>query len=147
MQCAFCASIGNLSPFGEIVFEDDRCAVLLHPDSAVAGHAMLIWKRHVENVADLDPMELAHFSALHKRVEEVLLRETGRERAILLKLGLQTPHLHLHIYPVAATATRAAVMAAIDARQQELRPEGFAERIRRALTAGGGGAEHAVAFE
>jgi diadenosine tetraphosphate (Ap4A) HIT family hydrolase len=96
---------------------------------------MIIWKRHVENVADLEPDELRHFSRVHCESERVLLRETGRDRAMLLKLGIQVPHLHVHIYPVSAHATRAEVMAAIDGTVREDRPEGFTERCRRSLTA------------
>ena len=135
MHCAFCESIGDLSRFGTIIHEDDHCAVALHPDSSVAGHAMIIWKRHVENVADLDPDELWHFSRVHCESERVLLRETGRDRAMLLKLGIQVPHLHLHIYPVSEAATRADVMAAIDGSVREERPAGFVEKCRESLTA------------
>lgn len=135
MHCAFCESGGDFSSFGTLIHEDDHCAVALHPDSSVAGHAMIIWKRHVENVADLEPEELRHFSRVHAAAERVLLRETGQDRSILLKLGIQVPHLHLHIYPVSAAATRADVMAAIDGTVTEDRPPGFAERCQRSLTA------------
>lgn len=135
MHCGFCEAIDDLSRFGTLIHEDDHCAVALHPDSSVAGHAMIIWKRHVENVAGLGPEELEHFSRVHCETERALLRETRRERAMLLKLGIQVPHLHLHIYPVAASASRADVMAAIDATVREERPEGFAERCRESLTA------------
>lgn len=135
LQCAFCESMPDLSPFGEVVYDDDRCAVLLHPDSSVAGHAMLVWRRHVENVADLDPAELAHFATIHSRAERVLLAETGRGRAILMKLGIQTPHLHLHIYPVDAAASRDEVFRAIHGQTAEARARDFGDRVRRALTA------------
>lgn len=95
---------------------------------------MLIWKRHVENVADLDDAERLHFVTMHARTERALLKETGRERAILLKLGIQVPHLHLHIYPMSASASRDDVMAAFDGVHQEPRGEDFIERIRRSLT-------------
>lgn len=134
-QCGFCASIGDLSPFGTIIYQDEQCAVLLHPDSSVAGHAMLIWKRHVENIADLDDAERLHFVTTHARAERALLSETGRERAILLKLGIQVPHLHLHIYPMAAGASRDDVMAAFNGVHEEPREGDFVERLRRSLTA------------
>ena len=134
MHCGFCETIGDLSKFGVVIHEDHRCSVLLHPDSAVAGHAMLIWKRHVQNIAELDAEELAFFARAHRAVEQVLLRVTGRERAILLKLGIQTPHLHLHIYPVSAAAGRDEVMAIINGATEEERPEGFAARCARSLT-------------
>ncbi|HEU4521864.1 MAG TPA: HIT family protein [Thermoanaerobaculia bacterium] len=134
MHCGFCEANGELSKFGTVIHDDDHSAVVLHPDSAVAGHAMLIWKRHVENVADLRPDELASFSRIHRAAERALLDETRRERAVLLKLGIQTPHLHLHIYPVSSSAGRDDVMAAINGAVEEPRPGGFAERCRRRLT-------------
>lgn len=134
MHCGFCEANADLSKFGTIIHEDDRCAVVLHPDAAVAGHAMLIWKRHVENVAELDAEELAFFGRMHRAVERALLQVTKRDRAVLLKLGIQTPHLHLHIYPVAATATRDEVMAMINGATEEKRPEGFAASCARSLT-------------
>ena len=133
-QCGFCASMNDLSPFGAIIYQDERCAVLLHPDSSVAGHAMLIWKRHVENVGDLDDDERPHFVTIQARAERALLTETGRERAILLKLGIQTPHLHIHIYPMSAGASRDDVMAAFTGVHEERREGDFIERLRRSLT-------------
>ena len=133
VQCAFCDA-DDLSAFGTVIHEDHHCAVLLHPDNAVAGHAMVVWKRHIENVAGLASEELVHFASVHRAAERVLLQETGRRRAILLKLGIQVPHLHLHIYPVGAGFTRDDVMRAINGDSKEERPEGFAERCARALT-------------
>jgi len=113
MSCVFC---DDPCSAGELLFEDDRVLVILHNDWSVRGHAMVVWKAHVENVADLTIDEYAHFAAVHHRAERVLLAATGADRAVLLKLGIATPHLHLHIYPVRASLERAAVMEIIDAR-------------------------------
>jgi diadenosine tetraphosphate (Ap4A) HIT family hydrolase len=111
MSCVFC---NDPRAAGEVLFEDDRVLVILHEDWAVRGHAMVVWKAHVANVADLSAGEYAHFAAIHHRAERALLAATGADRAILLKLGIATPHLHLHIYPVSAALDRAAVMEIID---------------------------------
>jgi hypothetical protein len=37
----------------------------------------------------------------------------------MLKLGIITPHLHVHIYPVSATLDRARVMDIIEGRVRE----------------------------
>jgi diadenosine tetraphosphate (Ap4A) HIT family hydrolase len=113
MSCVFC---NDPRAAGEVLCEDDRTLVILHDDWATRGHAMVVWKAHVENVSDLTTDESAHFAAIHHRAERALLGETGADRAILLKLGITTPHLHLHIYPVSASLDRAAVMQIIDAR-------------------------------
>ena len=111
MTCVFCDEPRHT---GMLIFEDERVLVLLHNDWSVPGHAMVIWRAHVENVAGLTPDEYAHFAAVHHRVERALLDVTRADRAVLLKLGIVTPHLHLHIYPVNATLDRAQVMAIVD---------------------------------
>ena len=111
MTCVFCHEPRDA---GELIFEDEKLAVILHNDWTVRGHTMIVCNEHVENVADLTPDEYAHFAAVHHRVEKALLDVTRTDRAILLKLGIATPHLHLHIYPVSASLDRAQVMEIID---------------------------------
>jgi diadenosine tetraphosphate (Ap4A) HIT family hydrolase len=127
-SCTFCAD-----STARAVWYDERCAVLLHEDSAVRGHAMVVWRAHVENVSDLSEQDAAHFARVHRAAEKALLEVTGAERAVLLKLGILTPHLHLHIYPVSAALDRAAVMAIIDAKTREEREPDFAERVAARL--------------
>ena len=110
---------------------DAVARVAFHDDWAVRGHVMVIARQHVENLSDLD--DLAAFMSVYERAERALLEATGCERAIVMKLGIMTPHLHLHIYPVAATATRAEVMAAIDGKTRVPRDETLIERVRAML--------------
>lgn len=131
MTCTFCSDV---SAAGAIVFEDDRVWVLLHSDWSPRGHAMVVAKTHVENASDLDEEEWLHLARVWHRAERVLLDATGAERAIILKLGIMTPHLHVHIYPVSALATREEVFAAIDGNAREVRDETFVNDVRRALT-------------
>jgi diadenosine tetraphosphate (Ap4A) HIT family hydrolase len=130
MSCLFC---NDPRDAGEVLFEDDLVLVILHNDWAVRGHAMVVWKAHVENVADLSSDEHAHFAAVHHRAELALLAATGADRAILLKLGIATPHLHLHIYPVSTSLDRAAVMAIIDGRVREPFDETLIDDLRERL--------------
>jgi diadenosine tetraphosphate (Ap4A) HIT family hydrolase len=111
--CVFCTDVRES---GDVIYDDDRVWVVLHADWAVAGHAMVVWKQHVENISDLDPTDALHFSAVAHRAERAILAATRAGRAILLKLGIATPHLHLHVYPVAATLDRDSVFAIIDNR-------------------------------
>jgi len=130
MSCVFCNDPRAAS---EVLSEDDRALVILHEDWAVRGHAMVVWKAHVENVADLTVDEYAHFGSVHHRAERALLAATGADRAILLKLGIATPHLHLHIYPVSASLDRAAVMEIIDARVREPFDQTLIDDLRERL--------------
>ena len=130
MACAFCTDPFNA---GDLVFEDDRVWVFLHSDWSPRGHAMVVSKRHVENASALDEEEWLHLARVWHRAERVLLEVTGTERAIILKLGIMTPHLHVHIYPVSEHATREEVFAAFDGKAREPRDEPFVAAIRNAL--------------
>ncbi len=135
MTCLFC---NEPRAAGEVLFEDARVLVILHEDWAVRGHAMVVWKEHVENVADLTLDDYVHFAAVHHRAEGALLAVTRADRAILLKLGIVTPHLHLHIYPVRASLDRGQVMEIIDGRVRDAMDDrdrqAFVNELRERLT-------------
>jgi diadenosine tetraphosphate (Ap4A) HIT family hydrolase len=130
VSCVFCTDVRAA---GEVLAEDERLWVVLHDDWAVRGHAMIAWKAHVENAADLALEDWVHFARTHHRVERALLDLTGADRAVILKLGIATPHLHVHLYPVPAALDRAAVMAIIDAKRREPRDEAFVAALRARL--------------
>ncbi|MBK5258723.1 MAG: HIT domain-containing protein [Thermoanaerobaculia bacterium] len=131
MTCSLC----DLAGAGETVFTNEFASVLIHPDWAVPGHAMVVASRHVENASDLTTAEWLGFAETARKAERVLLDETRADRAILLKLGIQTPHLHLHIYPVSASLDRAAVMAVIEARASVARDASLVEHVRARMNA------------
>lgn len=131
MACVFCS---DLASAGELVYEDERSWVLLHPDWSPRGHAMVVAKRHAENASALDEDEWLHLARVFRETERVLLDLTRTERAIVLKLGIQTPHLHLHLYPMSGTATREDVFAAIDGKRTETKDAEFVRQCRSRLT-------------
>ena len=134
MSCVLCEAPESV---GTIVFDDERVLVLLHDDWAVAGHALVIARQHVQNASDLDPIDAVRFWETYARAERAVLAAALAERAMMLKLGIQVPHLHVHIYPVTAIASRAEVFAAFDgisrADLSETQRETFVDAVRRAL--------------
>jgi diadenosine tetraphosphate (Ap4A) HIT family hydrolase len=131
VSCVFC---DDASRAGDVVYEDEHALVVLHEDWSVRGHAMVAAKRHVENVSDLAADEWLQVAQLFARTERVLLELTGADRAIVMKLGIATPHLHLHIYPLSAELDRAAVMLVINAETRVDRDEQFVAAVREHLT-------------
>ena len=127
-SCQLCAA--NLSSAGELIVDFGDWKFLLHPDAAVRGHAMLVAPRHVENFADLTDSEAQQLARVQKVVERALLDVTHTDRAILLKLGIQVPHFHLHIYPVSRTLSRDDVMRVINAEVAETRDADFGKRLK-----------------
>lgn len=140
MDCTFCRQLDPAAQRSEdLLFEDERVLAFLHEDWSVLGHTVVVWKPHVENLSDLSPAELRHFMAVYHRIEKALLRGAEARRAVVFKLGLLVPHLHLHIYPVSASASRPEVMAAIEGRKQRdfnlLERKAFQQVIRSLLQA------------
>jgi diadenosine tetraphosphate (Ap4A) HIT family hydrolase len=131
MPCVFCEQPWTT---GEILVETRAGTVILHDDWAVRGHTMIVAKRHVENLSDLGDAEATEFLQLARSVEDLLLEQTGSDRAILMKLGIQTAHLHLHIYPVSSALDRAAVMNIIDAKTRVAADEQFVRILRDRLS-------------
>lgn len=109
MNCVFCTNPGGA---GTLLEEDERTWVLVHPQ----GQLMIVAKRHVENVSDLDVDEWLHVARVWHRAESDLRAKTGAERVIVMKLGLQTPHLHIHLYPFPSASTRDDVFDVIEGR-------------------------------
>ena len=105
MPCVVCTSPTQA---GEVLSEDQHSWVIRHPQ----GQTMIVAKRHVENVGGLDEGEWLHLARVWHRTE----RELNAERVMVMKLGLQTPHLHIHLFPFDATATREEVFAAFEGR-------------------------------
>jgi len=134
MSCVFCTGVAQS---GEVVHESAHAWVVLHDDWAVPGHAMIVARRHVQNASDLTEHEWEHFSGVWRRAERAILAATGAERAIVMKLGIATPHLHVHIYPAMNATSRDDVFAAIDAKTKAPRDEQLVTRIRKLLTASG----------
>lgn len=132
MSCVFCTDPAQA---GTIVFEDAHTFVILHDDWSPRGHAMIVARRHVENVSDLTEHEMSFFTRTARNAERVILHETGAERAMLLKLGIATPHFHLHIYPAKRSDDRAEVFSMFDGKRGEAKDDAFVARVRAHLTA------------
>ncbi len=118
MNCLFCELLTTRDGAADILFEDDDVLVLLHEAWAALGHTVVVAKRHVENVSELPADQWARVARVFQRVEAAVLATTGADRAILMKLGLMVPHLHIHIYPVSREMSREQVFAIVDGKSK-----------------------------
>jgi len=101
MPCVFCTDVTRA---GEVLAEDEHSWVVRHPH----GQTMIVARRHAQNVGDLPEDEWLHLARVWHRTE----RSMRAERVMVMKLGIQTPHLHIHLFPFDGAATREEVLAA-----------------------------------
>lgn len=78
----------------------------LAPPGAVAGWMLLIARRHVASLAELDDREARDLGPALRHFERVLARVTDAERIYTAALGEQHPHVHLHMVPRRAQMPR-----------------------------------------
>jgi len=105
MSCVFC---DNVHDAGTLLDENEHAWVIRHAQ----GQTMIVARRHVENASDLEESEWLEVARTWHRAE----RAMQAERVIVLKLGVATPHLHIHLHPFDKTATREEIFLTLESR-------------------------------
>jgi histidine triad (HIT) family protein len=100
------ASIFTRIVAGEIpahrVFEDEEHLAFLDINPVQPGHTLLIPKREVDYLFDLpEPAHDALWRAVRK-VAGALRRATGCRRIVIVVVGYEVPHAHVHLIPTNA---------------------------------------------
>jgi histidine triad (HIT) family protein len=100
------ASIFSRIVSGEIpchkVAEDDRCLAFLDIRPIVWGHTLVIPKREIDYIFDIEDADLSHLHVFAKRVARVLREEVPCLRIGVMVAGLEVPHAHIHLVPMNA---------------------------------------------
>jgi histidine triad (HIT) family protein len=97
-NCIFCKIVAGEIPCFK-VWEDDRFVAFLTIRPIREGHTLLIPKAHVEDVISGDNETIAGTFVAAKHVAEVLKQTYGTPRVAMLVVGLEVPHLHVHLVP------------------------------------------------
>lgn len=96
--CPFCQiAQAGLPPHG--VYEDSSFFIMLDRESLGFGHCMVIPKRHVVKVYDLNPDETSGLFALAQRFAIQLERALAVKAVGYVAFGSGLPHAHLHLVP------------------------------------------------
>lgn len=82
-----------------VLWQDDRCRVILVDDADYPGFCRVIWGGHVKEMTDLTGPERMHLMTVVFAVEEILREMLRPDKMNLASLGNQTPHLHWHVIP------------------------------------------------
>jgi histidine triad (HIT) family protein len=98
------ASIFSRIIQGEIpsykILEDDYCMAFLDVFPLVEGHTLVVPKKEVDNLFDLDEETYSRLFAFAKKTETLLRRAIPCKRIGIAVIGLEVPHAHIHLVPL-----------------------------------------------
>lgn len=100
-DCPFCRIAAGDEP-SHVVWEDEATIAFLDRRPLFHGHVLLIPRRHLETIEDLEPAEIEPLFA-NARILARAVRESmdakGTFVAINNKVSQSVPHLHVHVVP------------------------------------------------
>ena len=98
------ASIFSRIVAGEIpcykVAEDENYFAFLDISPMVKGHTLVIPKREVDYIFDLEDEELVGLNLFAKKVAVALKKAFPCQRIGMAVLGMEVPHTHIHLIPL-----------------------------------------------
>lgn len=85
---------------GFFVYEDEQCAVIMDRFPAVEGQCLVILKREVDYIFNLEPEEYEHLFKTVKKVAHALDKTFNTDRTCVVVEGFEVPHVHIKLYPM-----------------------------------------------
>ena len=105
--CAFCAILAGRLP-ASLVHEDDQAIAFMYLRQAVPGHVLVVPRRHVDTLFDLDEDTAAHLMRIAVRIAVRIARAADLAfapdglnlwQSNRVAGGQEVPHVHLHVQP------------------------------------------------
>jgi histidine triad (HIT) family protein len=81
------------------VYEDESTYAFLDINPRQEGHTLVVPKMELDYLFDLPPAEYASLWETVAVVAAALRRTTGCERVVVLVLGYEVAHAHVHLIP------------------------------------------------
>lgn len=88
---------------GHIVCEDERFIAFLDINPLVLGHTLVVPKKEVDYIFDLDDDTLAAMNVFAKKVAIGIKKAIPCVRIGVVVIGLEVPHTHVHLVPMNVT--------------------------------------------
>ncbi|HZY78574.1 MAG TPA: HIT family protein [Cyclobacteriaceae bacterium] len=85
---------------GQIVAEDDKFIAFLDIMPMVLGHTLVVPKKEVDYIYDLDDNDLAAINLFAKKVAAAVRKAVPCKRIGVAVIGLEVPHAHIHLIPM-----------------------------------------------
>jgi histidine triad (HIT) family protein len=85
---------------GHIVAENDDFIAFLDVSPLVTGHTLVVPKKEVDYIFDLDDKTLAELNMFAKNVAQAVKKAVPCKRVGVAVIGLEVPHTHVHLVPL-----------------------------------------------
>ena len=82
------------------IAEDENYFAFLDINPIAKGHTLVIPKKEVDYIFDLDDNTLAGLHLFAKRVAKAIEKSITCKRVAVVVLGLEVPHAHIHLIPL-----------------------------------------------
>ncbi|MCR4773635.1 MAG: HIT family protein [Prevotella sp.] len=80
--------------------ENDKFYAFLDINPLVKGHTLVIPRREVDYVFDMDDDEIAEYMVFAKKVAKAIKQVFPCKKVGMAVLGLEVPHAHIHLIPM-----------------------------------------------
>lgn len=82
------------------IAEDEHFFAFLDISPLKRGHTLVVPKKEVDYIFDLDPQELGIMHIFAAKVAKAIKEAIPCKRVGVAVLGLQVPHAHIHLIPL-----------------------------------------------
>lgn len=82
------------------VYEDDRVIAFLDLHPQVEGHTLVVPKKQIDHIWDLDADDYEYLFKIAKEVANHIRSVIGSPRVGMLVEGFGVPHAHVHVMPI-----------------------------------------------
>ncbi len=82
------------------IFEDEKFFAFLDINPMAKGHTLVIPKKEVEYLFDIDDNTIADMTVLSKRIAKAIEKAVTCKRVGMMVIGLEVPHAHIHLIPI-----------------------------------------------
>jgi histidine triad (HIT) family protein len=122
---------------GRFVWRDERAVAFLTIAPITTGHTLVVPVEEVDHWLDLDDDLATHLTLVAKQVGRAQMAAFSPARVGMIVAGLEVPHCHLHVLPIASESDLSFAQADHDPDPAAL--DSAAARLRAALRDQGDG--------
>jgi histidine triad (HIT) family protein len=116
---------------GYIVAEDEHYIAFLDINPLVVGHTLVVPKKEVDFIFDLDDDTLAGLNLFAKKVAQAIRKSISCKRVGVAVIGLEVPHTHIHLVPMNSMGDLNFTRVKLNPTKDELAEA--AEKIKKAI--------------